>query len=146
MIRSLVTLRIPMTVPRELLPNNVTSARTNNDRRRRFRRDIGLALKSQINKQRLTFNPPLFSGIVHCQLSFSWDKERTRGITGRMMYRKTCDGDNLIAAWKGGFDSLQDVGLIADDKYLIHHPPVQDKDIWGDGFTIIDLWEETEDE
>ena len=141
-----LAITIPLTVPRELLPNraNQTHGRTNSRRRRRFREDVGRAVSSALVDLGLGIDRehPLFPGNVDAQLIVAWEKELTRGVKnpGMRRFRQHPDPDNLNAAWKGGFDSLQDVGLIADDRWLRVSAPIQYNDEHEEGYTVIRLW------
>ena len=143
-----LTVTIPWVPPSAMLPNAVTSTRTGSRHRRQLRRDAATMLRSaMIPTGVYHFSDPeaersLFMGPTHCRITVAWGKERTKGATGMVRWRQTCDGDNLLAAMKGLIDAIQDVGLIGNDRDLIHAPVEQVRDPEGRGSTTVDLWQE----
>ncbi len=145
-----VTLTIPWVPPSAMLPNAVTSTRTGDRHRRQLRKDAAIMFTSAMNEmvdawvrapvpsKALTWR---FTGPTHCRITVAWGKERTRGTTGVVRWRQRADPDNLLAACKGLIDSLADVGLIGNDRDLIHAPVEQVRDPEGRGYTVVDLWQ-----
>jgi len=136
-----------------MLPNAVTSTRTGSRHRRQLRKDAEVMFRSEMVRAEMTWGGwrktpagsafgPKFVGPTHCRITVAWGKERTKGATGMVRWRQTCDGDNLLAAMKGMIDALQDVGLIGNDRDLIHAPVDQVRDPEGRGYTTVDLWQE----
>ncbi len=130
----------PFVLPSSLLPNNVRATRTADRQRRRLRADATTVIRPQV--PRLPDGRALVEGPAWCRVTIGYERERTRGATGVMRYRRHADQDNLLAACKGLIDSLQDANVIADDKHLSHAPPVQERDPDGLGYVIIEVWED----
>ena len=143
-----LTVTIPWVPPSNMLPNAVTSARTNDGRRRKLRKDAAIMLRSAINdmfrRRVLDDIWPPFTGPTRCRVTVAWGKERTRGTTGMVRWRQAADRDGIQTACKGLYDALQDVGLVSDDKHLIHEIE-QVRDPAGVGYTTIALWQEESD-
>jgi len=143
-----VTVTIPWVPPSNMLPNAITSTRTGNRHRRQVRKDAAIMLRSAINEmfRQKVLNEiwPPFVGPTHCRITVAWGKERTHGkkMTGVVRWRQTADPDNLLAAMKGALDALADVGLIRNDRDLIHAPIEQVRDPEERGFTTVELWQE----
>jgi len=134
-----VTLTIPWVPPSNMLPNAVTSTRTGSRHRRQLRRDAATMLRSEMVR---TTWPEMMRGPTHCRITVAWGREMTKGATGVVRWRQRADPDNLLAACKGLIDALQDVGLIGNDRDLIHAPAEQVRDPEGRGYTVVSLWQE----
>lgn len=139
----IVWLRIPLTLPRELLPNraNRASGWSTSRARKKLRQDAGVLLQSA-----MVLMPSVVTmiGPIHCRITVMWEVEQTRGKTGMRRKRQIPDPDNLLAGCKGLLDALEDVGLIANDRSLLHEPVVQGHDPVGEGYTVVELWQDAD--
>lgn len=122
---------------RQLLPNNVRSARTANILRQQQRRDVRMLLGSYTD-------PPADLGTqLWCRFTVGWPKEaviRKKGWQGviRWQFKAYPDPDNLNAALKGALDAVQDK-LGVDDRTIHLASPRQERDPEGNGWLRIEI-------
>jgi hypothetical protein len=141
----------PFVLPADLLPNRAARlhGRTTSMLRLGVRHDATLALRCAIAGRAHHGLPPIvgrFIGPTCCRLTIAYERELTQGKTGRRRYRQHADPDAIIAAAKPIFDALQDAGLIANDRDLVHVQPVQINDPDGEGWIAVELWQAEDDE
>jgi hypothetical protein len=143
----------PFVLPAGLLPNRAARLHgwATSMLRLGLRHDAAIALRSVIVRrghERPVANHGLapvvgrFIGPTCCRLTIAYERELTQGKTGRRRCRQHADPDAIIAAAKPIFDALQDMGLIANDRDLVHVQPVKINDPDGEGWIAVELWQD----
>ncbi len=132
-----LTVTIPGPLPRELSPN--ASWKVPEGMKTRLRHEMAeawywealLAFK-KTDTYAVSMDALMPDGPVRCQITYY----RPKG-------GKIQDGDNLLATMKTGLDQLQKVGVVANDRQLVHQPVRQDRDPAGVGYLVVELEGET---
>lgn len=70
------------------------------------------------------------TGPVDCQVTVYWEK-----------WRKSMDGDNLLACLKSAYDQIQHCGLVENDSQLRHLPVIQKRAGASQGWMEVTLTE-----
>jgi hypothetical protein len=129
-----LTITVPGTPPREVMPNARVHWSSRARAARSFREAAYLAGRA-IWTEGPDWDLPVLSGPVTARATIFWEKGRKR-----------CDPDAALSGLKALYDGLEYAELFANDKQLIHLPVRQGRDPGGLGYVAVELAEGGGDE